>query len=381
VSDLQRLPVVILTGFLGSGKTTLLNRLVGHADFRDSAVLINEFGEIGLDHHLVMHSADRLVVLAGGCVCCAMREDVEGALRELFDRRDRGQIPAFERIIIETTGLADPVPLLLTLQTFGLSRSRLQPARVITTVDAALNARTVEAFTEAPRQIAAADVVLITKTDRVEDSTAAMVRERVKAINPWCRVTESNLTSSQGDAGLREVFASLQAQSARPQAVWQRNPRGHRIDWAAGRYTKPAAGAGHQAGSFSISLEEAIDWGSFGVWLTLLLHRHGERVLRVKGIVNVAGLTAPVVFHAAQHMVHPPEHLQSWPCEDRRSHIVFIVLGLDPDLVLRSLTVFNRLAAGLAGASAKRGVMPAGAGGTVAGRPIRRPTAPSWIRG
>jgi len=381
VSDVQRLPVLILTGFLGSGKTTLLNRLVGHALFRDSAVLINEFGEIALDHHLVMHSADRMVVLAGGCVCCAVREDVEGALRELFDRRDRGQIPAFERIIIETTGLADPVPLLLTLQTFGLARSRLQPPRVITTVDAALNAQTVAAFSEALRQIAAADLVVITKADRVEDPTLAMVRERVKAINPWCRVAESNLASSQADAGLREVYAFLQAGSARPQAVWQQHPRGHRIDWTAGGHTNPASGAGHQAQSFSISLDEAIDWGSFGVWLTLLLHRHGERVLRVKGIVNVAGLSAPVVFHAAQHMVHPPEHLDSWPSEDRRSHIVFIVLGLDPALVLRSLRVFSSLAARVAGASPQRGVTPAGAGGTVAGRPIRRPTAPSWIRG
>jgi hypothetical protein len=170
------------------------------------------------------------------------------------------------------------------------------------------------------------------------------------------------------------------AADAAPEAAGAPPPAG-RLDATAGRYRPVAGAAAHAACSFALLLDEPLDWGAFGVWLTALLHRHGERILRVKGIIAVAGLAAPVVFHAAQHMVHPPQHLPAWPSDDRRSHIVFIVLGLEPERIRRSLQAFNRVATRLAAAPPLARVKPAGAGGTVAGRPVRRPTAPSWIRG
>jgi G3E family GTPase len=381
VSEERRLPVIVLTGFLGSGKTTLLNQLVRDARFRNTAVLINEFGDVGLDHHLVQHSAERMVVLSGGCICCAMREDVEAALRELFERRDRGEIPAFERIVVETSGLADPVPLVLTLSTFGLAKARLRTARVIATADAVLGERTISDFEESVRQIAAADVVMLTKVDRADEQAVAKVRRRIESMNPWCDVVPVDGTSASGGYRLIEAVEGLEEAAGDNKTVWCHHPRATRLEWKASHLADGTPGSGRTAKSFAISLDEPLDWGAFGVWLTLLLHRHGERVLRVKGIANVAGLRAPVVCHAAQHMVHPPQHLERWPSEDRRSHIVFIVLGLDPDIIVRSLKAFNGLAAHLAETSSSPSVKPAGAGGTVMGRPVRRPTAPSWIRG
>jgi len=381
VNQGRRLPVIVLTGFLGSGKTTLLNRLLRDVRFEHTAVLINEFGDVGLDHHLVQHSAERMVVLSGGCVCCAMREDVEGALRELFERRDRGEIRPFERVVVETTGLADPVPLLLTLNTFGLARARLKTPSVITTVDAVLGERTISDFEESVRQIAAADVVMITKVDRAEEEAVVTVCERIEAINPWCDVALVDGRSAAGGDRLIEAVGGLEAGTCHHETVWRRNPRAAGIEWKAPHVADSDAGVDRTARSFAVVLEEPIDWGAFGVWLTLLLHRHGERVLRVKGLINVAGLWGPVAFHAAQHMVHPPEHLERWPTDDRQSRIVFIVLGLNPAAVLRSLKVFNGLAGRVADASNLPSVKPAGAGGTLAGRPVRRPTAPSWVRG
>ena len=188
MSTAAKLSCIILTGFLGSGKTTLLNRLLKDAEFQGAAVLINEFGEVPLDHELIVHSEDRLVVLSGGCVCCALREDVEGALRQLFEARDAGTVPPFTRIVIETTGLADPVPLLMTLQAFGLARERLQAPLVVTTVDAGLHHVTTANHPQALRQLAIAQLVLITKSDIVGEEGANKVLSDAARLNPWARI-------------------------------------------------------------------------------------------------------------------------------------------------------------------------------------------------
>jgi G3E family GTPase len=376
---MERLSTIIVTGFLGSGKTTLLNRLLQEEGFRDTAVLVNEFGEVGLDHDLIRHSTERMVVMAGGCICCSMREDVETALRELFDRRDRGEIPKFNRIVIETTGLADPIPLLLTLRTFGLARARLHRPQVVTTVDAVLNEQTICRFKESIRQIAAADVVLITKTDRAGPGAIAEARARIVAINPLCGILLAESPQEQGRSALLEAIGLMQAGSDSATDVCRQHDAAGLV--GSGDVAAHAAAGAHGARSFAITLDRPVDWGAFGVWLTLLLHRYGDRVLRVKGIVNVASLRAPVVFHAAQHMVHPPEHLECWPSDDHRSRIVFIVLGLEPEAIFRSIKAFNALADHIERRQYAPAVKSAGAGGTVAGRPVRRPTAPSWIRG
>ena len=375
---MTKLPCLIFTGFLGSGKTTLLNRLLSKTQLKNSAVLVNEFGEIGLDHELISHSSERLVVLSGGCVCCAMREDVEGALRELFQRRDSGEIPAFTFLVIETTGLADPIPLLMTMRSFGLARERLMAPSVVSTADAALFGATASRHPQAVRQITNADLVVLTKADLVSDEQLETSRHAVRALNPFCEVVVA------GQEGALEAVLAL-ANGTQPKKIDERpgegaNRRNDMSFWTSSRFQRPATAA-HGATSFSMVFDEAIDWFAFGVWLSLLLHRHGERVLRVKGILHVSGLRGPVVIHAAQHMVHPPEHHEDWPSENRQSRLVFIVQGIEQQAIIRSMTAFLRNTKRRDAVPVLAHSAPAGAGGTIRGRPVRRPTAPRWIRG
>lgn len=376
MSTAAKLSCIILTGFLGSGKTTLLNRLLKDAEFQGAAVLINEFGEVPLDHELIVHSEDRLVVLSGGCVCCALREDVEGALRQLFEARDAGTVPPFTRIVIETTGLADPVPLLMTLQAFGLARERLQAPLVVTTVDAGLHHVTTANHPQALRQLAIAQLVLITKSDIVGEEGANKVLSDAARLNPWARieVVGRDVGGSWLARALRECQTAGGSSVHEQLASLPSGPGA----WLTGKYQRPE---GHGAVSFPVIFDSPVDWTAFGVWMTLLLHRHGTRVLRIKGLLHVAGLQGPVVFHAAQHMVHPPEHWDEWPSPDRRTRLVFIVEGLDPTTIRRSLNAFLQAARAAVAVSVDAHHVGAGAGGTVRGRPVRRPTAPRWIRG
>lgn len=378
MSTAPRIPSVIVTGFLGSGKTTLLNRLMKDPQFQNSAVLVNEFGEIPLDHELIAQSEERLIVLPGGCVCCALREDVEGVLRQLFERRDAGEIPAFEQIIIETTGLADPIPLLMTLHGFRLARERLEAPMVVTTVDASLYGTTVARHPQASRQVAAAQLVLVTKADLAGETCASQVAAEVARLNPWARTEVA-----RGSAAGAQLARLLREYREVADRSWDLRVLDHATQggqgWISGKYVKPVAP--HGAVSFPVVFEGPVDWSAFGVWLTLLLHRHGQNVLRVKGLLNVSGLRGPVVLHAAQHMVHPPEHLDAWPSAERRTRLVFIVEGLDPEAIDRSMKAFLGVSSAPSDDLDSKLHVGAGAGGTVGGRPVRRPTAPRWIRG
>jgi G3E family GTPase len=351
-----RLPVHILSGFLGSGKTTLLRRLLAEPDFADSAVIVNELGEIGLDHELVAFAADRIVVLPGGCVCCTIREDVEATLRHLFDARDAGRIPPFRRLIIETTGIALPQPLIFTLHVSPLAASRLEPPQVTVLLDGVLGMRTLDRHPEAGAQLAAADLVIVSKADLASDDALPAA---ARAINPWAVLRRANLLEDD----LRAFLPALRCPERLPSRLDLIDP----------------APAGHRdIRTSSLMLDTPLDWTAFGVWTTMLLHRHGEQVLRLKAMLDIEGSPGPVVFQCAQHLVHPPEHLDRWPGPDRRSRLVFICRGLDPALLLRSLKAFDGAARRPEAASA---YLPAGAGGTIAGRPIRRATAPRWIKG
>lgn len=359
----DRIAAFVLTGFLGSGKTTLLRRILAAPEYADSAVIVNELGEVGLDHELVAFSADSTVVMQGGCVCCSIREDIEKTLRELFEARDAGNIPPFRRLFIETTGIADPQPLLFTLRGSPVAATRLQKPRIVTVLDGILGAETLARHAEAVNQVAAADTVLISKRDLgCDDALVA----RVTGINPWARVHHANLL-------LDDVIALVGTgtdEAGPERAVLGRDgrPNGTHFDH------------GHMR-TFSLALDTPLDWTAFGVWMTMLLHRHGRNILRIKGILNIEGSAGPVVFHAAQHLVHPPEHWTSWPSPDRRSRLVFIVRDLDPELIERSLKVFDAAARIKSSESPTDTYLPAGAGGMVAGRPVRRPTAPRWLKG
>lgn len=326
-------PITLLTGFLGSGKTTLLRRLLSDPMLADTAVLINEFGEVGLDHHLIERIDETMVLLQSGCLCCTVRGELAEAIRDLHSKRARGIVPPFRRLVIESTGLADPFPVLSTIKADPVLRHHFRPGNVITTVDAVNGLQSLDIYIESNRQAAIADRLVITKTDLADTATCEALEERLRHVNPDAslhRAAEHDFDAGELLLETLPVRASL-AQS--PSGFYCEGPLS----------LSTADGASHQAEvtSFVVAVEEAIDWTAFGIWLTMLLNRHGERVLRVKGILNIVGEDRPVAIHGVQHLVHPPVHMERWPSDDRRSHIVFIVDGLDANLVKRSFGAFT----------------------------------------
>jgi G3E family GTPase len=318
------IPVNVITGFLGSGKTSLLRHLLAAPDFADCAVLINEFGEVGLDHRLVERVEGDLVLLQSGCICCTIRGDLSETIRALWGRRERGEVMPFRRLVIETTGLADPTPIL---------------ANVVTTVDAVNSASQRARQPEWLKQAAVADRLIVTKTDLAEPAALDTLQAELRAINP-----------------IAPLFLSANAPPAARELLGQDifDPAGKSAEVRRWLAAEQAAGPAHahrhdvsrhDGGivSFTVSFAEPIDWGAFGIWLGMLVAAHGEAVLRVKGIIRVAGAETPVAVHAVQHLVHAPVHLDRWSDDDGLSHLIFIVRDLDPALVRRSLAAFCRL--------------------------------------
>lgn len=333
-------PVNFLTGFLGSGKTTLLQRLLADPAMANAAVLINEFGEVGLDHHLLDRIDDNVVLLKSGCLCCTVRGEVADALQKLDSQRGRGEIPWFDRVVIETTGLADPFPALSTIQSHPVLRSHFAIANVVVTVDAVNGSRQIDERLEAVRQVGAADVIVITKTDMGEATDTDALLEKLNRLNPSARRVIAQEASAddflvdasaeRSEEWLSEAL-SLSEESAAPVHHHHHEEEGNH-------------GHAHSSvRSFSMVIEERIDWTGFGMWLTMLLNRHGDRVFRVKGILDIEGEERPVAIHGVQRLVHPPVHMSAWPDRRRQSRIVFIVDGLDPARIEESFHVFNRL--------------------------------------
>ena len=324
-------PVHLLTGFLGSGKTTLLRRLLADPALADSAVLINEFGEVGLDHHLLERIDERTVLLQSGCLCCTIRGELAEALRELQSRRERGAVPPFGRVVIESTGLADPFPILSTLVADPVLRHHFAAAGVVTTVDAVNGSDQLARHRESLQQVAVADHLVITKSDLADRATTEALAAALARLNP---------TAIVHDAMAEPPAAAALLQAARPVALPALDtavPHGHDHGHDRNRH-------GDDIVAFALTVEVPIDWNAFGLWLTMLLNRHGMRVLRVKGILNVAGETLPVAVHGVQHLVHAPSRMVAWPDADRRSRLVLIVDGLDPSAIRRSFVAFLRLA-------------------------------------
>ena len=309
-------PVSLLTGFLGSGKTTLLSRLLGHPDMGETAVIVNELGEVAIDHHLLRRVDERTVLLKSGCVCCTLRGDLADELRDLLGRRDRGEIPAFRRVVVETTGLADPAPILYTLLSEPVVKHHFRLERVIATVDAQHGLREPESV----RQAAAADRLVVTKTDLAPGGD---VERSLARLNPAAEV----LAVSFGEVAPAALFDGR-----------ERDPRDLVVDDHA---------HADDVRALCLFLDEELDWGAFGIWLTMLLQSRGADILRVKGFLNVGG-RGPVLVNGVQHVVHPPEHLDAWPDDDRRSRIVFIGRGIDETGMRLSLAAFNALARGSA---------------------------------
>ena len=309
----MKTPVTLVTGFLGSGKTTLVARLLAHPELRDTAVIVNELGEVGIDHHLLSRVDERTVLLGNGCVCCALRGDLADELRDLVARRDRGEVPAFRRVVVETTGLADPAPIVYTLLSEPLVKHHYRLDGVVATVDAQHGLRQHESV----KQAAAADRLVVTKTDLADPGPLI---ERLQRLNPGAALVKSSF----GDV---EPSALLDGD--------ERDPRELAYD------DSPAHA--HEVRAVCLTPDGPIDWTAFGIWLTMLLQARGEDVLRVKGLLNV-GAEGPLLINGVQHVVHPPEHLPAWPDDDRRSRVVFIGRGFGRDDLERSLAAFDAAA-------------------------------------
>ncbi|TYL97151.1 GTP-binding protein [Bradyrhizobium rifense] len=327
----QRLPVSLITGFLGSGKTTLLNRLLRHDDMTDSAVIINEYGEVSFDHLLVERVDGEVAVLASGCICCTIRSDLEQTLRDLLVKRDRGEIPPFRRILVETTGLADPAPIVQLLLNNPLVSHFLRLDTIVTTVDAVNAPHQLDRQYEAVKQVALADRLLVTKRDLVEDVGA--LEQRLRQLNPGANIEAVD----HGEIDPANLFGAGLI-----------DPEKKRIDVARWlnehAFTGPHAHAGHSHHdhhaphdhhdhdasiiSFMLAFDEPLDWMAVTHWLAHLRNARGADLLRVKGILNLQGEPAPIVIHGVHHVFHPPVALSGWPDNDRRSRIVFITRGI-----------------------------------------------------
>ncbi|MDR3495125.1 MAG: GTP-binding protein [Ancalomicrobiaceae bacterium] len=326
-------PVSLLTGFLGSGKTTLLQRVLADPAFADTAVVINEFGEIGLDHLLVESVTDDVVVLPSGCLCCALQGELATTLRDLQSRRTRGRVQPFRRVIVESTGLADPYPVVSTLKADPVLRHHFRLGAVVTTVDAVNGAETLDRHVESIRQAAIADTLILTKTDLADAARVDGLSARLRALNPTAairRASDEDLALDRTIDGIDSANGWFKA-TAEPVEASASEVRPHRSDIR----------------SISLTIDTPVDWTAFGIWLSMLINRHGSRVLRVKGILSLIDEPNPVAIHGVQHLVHPPRHMRGWPDADHRSRLVFIVDGIDPQLLRRSLMASLSLGAGV----------------------------------
>lgn len=344
----QRLPISLLTGFLGSGKTTILNHLVRQPALGKTLVIINEFGAIGLDHDLLVHSEedDTIIEMSSGCLCCTIRSDLVQTLREATWRFARDGKPWFERVMIETTGLADPAPILHTLISDPVVSRQYRLDGVITTVDAVNGMATLDSQEESVKQAAVADRILLTKTDLAERDTVLALKARLGTLNPGTRILEPI-------NGLVDANALLDAVIYDPQSKCPDVER-----WLnAEAFADDAHGHGHAHNhddhphdvnrhgdhikATCLKIDEPIAADAFDRWLLLLQAAMGPGLLRVKGIVNIKELPAPVVVHGVQHIIHTPVTLKDWPGEDRRTKIVVISRSMDADMLLGMLEMFT----------------------------------------
>ena len=380
------IPVTILTGFLGAGKTTLLNALLNDPALKEAAVIVNEFGDVGIDHLLVAASSDGIIELSSGCLCCTVRGELVTTLENLLRGLDNGRIATLSRVVIETTGLADPAPVMhaIMLHPYLVQRFRLDG--VVTVVDALNGAATLDAHEEAVKQAAVADRLVLTKTDMAGGAEAgAALRRRLQALNPAAPILEAARGEATAerllDCGLydpktkiADVARWLAAEAyGRPGQGGTHDHGGHdhhdhdhdhgshdhhhdgHVAAAGHDHDHGSQGHGHGHGhghhdhvhdvnrhdarirSFSLITDRPIPMATFDMFLDLLRSAHGTKLLRMKGIVGIAeDPDRPLVIHAVQHAMHPPTQLPSWPGGDRRTRLVFITCDL-PEAFVRGL--------------------------------------------
>jgi G3E family GTPase len=306
-----RIPVTILTGFLGAGKTTLLKRFLESPEGSGTAVVINEFGAIGIDDQLVRQSNEETVLLGNGCVCCTTRSDLQIALRRLIAERERGTVPHFRRVVIETSGLADPGPLLATFATDRALGGEFSVDVVIAVADAVTGTATLEWSAEARKQVILADRLVVTKGDLAEPDAIEVLQSRLAALNPHAAIAHA----VNGRLDPQAFIAPADAASSPRQGF--------------------VAEAEHSDGIVSFVLRETapIAWVPFVQAMETLIALRGRDLLRAKGFLDVAGCRGPVVVQFVQHLAHPPAELEAWPSADHATRLVFITRGIEEQAV------------------------------------------------
>lgn len=329
------IPVSIVTGFLGSGKTTLINRLLKRPEMNRVAVVVNELGEIGVDNDLVEVSSEQMMLLNNGCLCCVLRGDLQETLRDLFIRRRNGEIIDFDRVVIETTGLADPAPVMQTLITDTLLLEQYRLDCVVTLVDAVNAPGQLEQFSEPVKQVALADRLIVTKADLAGPSAVDALVARLNALNPRAPVRvalngEIDLAFLV-DVGLRRTSVRLEELER-----WLGETDGHDHE-GAHRHDEHVQ-------TFVLQFDKPMPWAAFTQCMELLTALRGPDLLRVKGLVNVAGKPGPMVVQGVQHLFHPPLELRDWPGEDRTTRLVFITRGISRESVMQLFSVVGTLA-------------------------------------
>jgi G3E family GTPase len=342
-STRDRMPVALLTGFLGSGKTTLLNRILKDKRLAETAVAINEFGEMALDQHFIDHGEDKTVVMANGCLCCTASGDLDDAVMRIFTRRQSGELPRFKRLIIETSGIADPAPILQALLNNPVMSRLFRIDMVVTTVDGVFGRHQLADNDEAVKQVALADRLVLTKSDLADPAGKDDLCAALRRLNPTAPI----VTARDGETDVEALFSPLffdpasdvstVADLLAQYAVGASHDHAHR-----------EAASPHYSGALAtlcLTAATPLDWECFRAWLHRIKIRRADNLLRVKGILNIAGEAQPIVIQGVHHVFHDPVALKRWPDDDRRSRLVFITRDLPSDELRSSWDELNRQAA------------------------------------
>lgn len=330
IDNKELIPISILTGFLGSGKTTLLNQLLSSPELADTAVLINEFGEIGLDHLLVNALDEEIILLESGCVCCSVRDDFIRSLLMLFNKREKQEIPAFQRVILETTGIADPIAIHELILSDKEISQRYGCKDIITVVDAVYGENNLDRHLEAVKQVSVADQIVISKTDLIDQPHIKNLEDRLHKLNPMA----SRLHAGSNPVDPNTLFNRNSSEPNIKPNSWPGNKHIQENTYPDAHFS---SSHDHRFSTFCLSWPESIEWDDFVAWLETLLIVRGDSIHRLKGLLSIRGEKRPTLIQGVQHSFYPPTKLDKWPHDKAQTELVFITSDFSKQAAIKSL--------------------------------------------